>query len=183
MTLTLDGINRAREAGLDDDRIISSIERRDPEMAKRFTEARTKGLDNTRILKSVERKLNTPVNTPDQETNTPAEQKETPRQLELMKSFNKGYNASVSGELQTAISEKRRDEDVKDPVFWEKLAQSGGGVAGDLPYMLAGGTLGAALGGAAGSVIPGVGNIVGGLAGGGFGALALPTFLKESLKE
>lgn len=181
MTLSLDRINKAREAGYDDDKIVDSIERRDPEFGSRIKKAREAGYDSKTIMQSIEKKLNTPVNTPPPEENTPAE---SSKQQDLLKSFSSGLKDSASGELQQAIFQgKSQQEAVKDPNFWEQLAHSGGTIAGDLPYMLAGGTLGAALGGTVGSVVPGVGTTIGGVTGGAFGALALPTFIKEALKE
>lgn len=176
MTLTLDRINKAREAGYDDDKIIDSIQRRDPEFGKRIAKAREAGYDSKKIMQSIENRLNTPVN-------TPVEQQETPKQRELIQSLKSGLGESASGQLGQAVFNNKGAEMPQDPDFWEKLAHSGGTVFGDLPYMLAGGTLGAAIGGTAGSVVPGIGTGIGGTVGGAFGALALPTFLKEALKE
>lgn len=66
MPLTLENLRKAREAGLDDDRIVASIERNDPELAERFNNARSQGLDNKRILSAFERRLssNAPTTQP-----------------------------------------------------------------------------------------------------------------------
>src|SRR6516164_11061783 len=72
MTLSLERINRAREAGYNDDQIIESIARRDAEFGSRIQRARESGHDNAAILQSIEKRLNTPVNTPVQQDNTPA---------------------------------------------------------------------------------------------------------------
>lgn len=62
MTLSLDRIQRAREAGYDDEKIIESIERREPAFGGRIKKAREAGYDNTAIMQSIEKKLS--VNAP-----------------------------------------------------------------------------------------------------------------------
>lgn len=57
MPITIDNLKRARDAGLDDDRIVASIERNDPDLAERFKKGRSQGLDNKRILSAYERRL------------------------------------------------------------------------------------------------------------------------------
>jgi hypothetical protein len=57
MPITIENLKRARDAGLDDDRIVASIERNDPDLAERFKKGRSQGLDNKRILSAYERRL------------------------------------------------------------------------------------------------------------------------------
>ena len=71
MTLSLERINKAREAGYDDDQIVESIAKRDPDFGQRISKARESGHDSASILQSIEKKLNTPVNTPPPQQNTP----------------------------------------------------------------------------------------------------------------
>ena len=75
MTLSLDRINRARESGYDDDQIVEAISKRDPEFGQRVQRAKESGHNSTAILQSIEKKLNAPLNT---EVNTPVQQDNTP---------------------------------------------------------------------------------------------------------
>jgi len=113
------------------------------------------------------------------------EQIATPKQQSLFQSFEQGLKRSASGELAQKVfsSPEIQEEIVQNPTFWESLAHSSGEITGDLPYMLAGGALGSALGGTLGSAAGPIGALTGGVAGGAFGAMAMPTFLKEALRE
>jgi DNA-binding Lrp family transcriptional regulator len=73
--ISLDRINKAREAGYSDDDIAEAISRNSPDYSERIKKAREAGHDNTSILQAIERKLNTPgqnENPPAQADNTPA---------------------------------------------------------------------------------------------------------------
>jgi len=109
---------------------------------------------------------------PEQKPKTPVEKK----QSGLLQSFKKGLSESVSGELQQQIFKPETQEQiVQDPTFWESLVKESGTVVGDLPYLAAGATLGGILGSPGGPI--------GATVGAGFGATALPAFLKESIKQ
>jgi hypothetical protein len=205
MTLSLERINKAREAGYDDDKIVDSIERRDPEFGSRIKKAREAGYDSKTIMESIEKRLNTPVNTqpaPQEnlslnapiQTTSPeipdnsntATQNQPPQAIDSKKSyidfFKKGLTQSASGELAN-INQKTQQEMGEDPGFWEALVQEAGTITGDAPYLLAGSTLGASVGAAIGSYGGPYGAGAGGLIGGGFGALAFPEFIKSALQE
>lgn len=175
MTLSLDRINKARKAGYDDDTIIESIQRRDPQFAERITKARNAGYDSATIMQSIEKRLNTPVNTQSQ---APKEENVKPlytkQQNGLIESFQRGLRGSVSGEAAN-IANHVKPEQLEDPTWWESLVESAGTITGDLPYYAAGASLGAALGATGGPL--------GSFVGGGFGSFALPAFLKESLRQ
>ena len=224
MPVTIESLKRARDAGLDDDRIIASIERNDPEMAERFSSARSKGLDNKRILSAYERRLsselvdtqtmnndryNRPQNASNGHREINASQHEnregpdvppqsrhyntssnsTPLNTSTMLPnkpgyadyFRQGLTQSATGEI-TNIG-KAQEQIAEDPNFWQALVQESGNIAGDAPFLLAGGSLGASAGAALGSVGGPFGVAAGALLGGGAGALALPEFLKSSLQE
>ena len=110
---------------------------------------------------------------------------ETPKQRSLMDSFKQGLRESTSGEIQRLAfnSKDLQDEIANDPTFWASLARSSGEIVGDIPYVVAGGSLGASLGASLGSPGGVIGSAVGGVAGGAFGSLAMPAFLKQALKE
>ena len=72
MTLSLDRINKAREAGYDDDTIIDAIHKRDPEFGQRIQKAKDAGYDSKTIMQSIEQRLSTsPQTTPTQNQPTP----------------------------------------------------------------------------------------------------------------
>lgn len=123
-----------------------------------------------------------------------------PKRSPLWESFKEGVEASTSGNVtRTVLNDHTIKEAKEDPGFWESLVHSAGEMVGDLPFFAAGGALGMALGeftgaslgatigsigGPAGTAVGiGIGSIAGGIAGTGFGAMALNTFIKESLKE
>ena len=115
---------------------------------------------------------------------------EEPESRGIIGSFQKGVNESVSGQLSKLFDSsvdksvpKKAQKQVKNPSFWENLAEGAGTLLGDAPYIAAGGTLGAIVGSALGSEVPVVGTAIGGVAGAGAGGLAFPTFLKESLRQ
>lgn len=78
MTLSLDRINRARESGYEDDQIVEAISKRDPDFGQKVQRAKESGHNSTAILQSIEKKLNTPVNTPAPQQNTPAQPTSSP---------------------------------------------------------------------------------------------------------
>lgn len=190
MTITLDKINKAREAGYDDDKIVQAISRRDPDFSSKAERAKKEGYSSAAILQYLEKKLNTPA----KELNTPASPVKTPasdvkRALQPSESkkgyidlFKKGLQQSASGEL-AKLGQKSQQEMGEDPGFWEALVQEGGTITGDFPYLLAGSTLGASVGAALGAPGGPWGSGAGGLVGAGFGALAFPEFIKSALKE
>jgi len=59
--LTLERINKARQAGYDDDAIVDSISRNDPAFGERISKAKNSGYDSSAIMQSIERKLNQPL--------------------------------------------------------------------------------------------------------------------------
>jgi hypothetical protein len=63
MALSLERIKRAREAGFDDDKIVGSIERNDPQLGARIKKAREAGYDSAAIMQSIEKRLNPPPQT------------------------------------------------------------------------------------------------------------------------
>jgi len=105
--------------------------------------------------------------------------KETPvekRQSKLLESFSQGLKESASGEIAQQLFEPgTQKEIVQDPTFWESLVKESGTITGDLPYIAAGATLG--------GIIGSPGGPLGATVGGAFGAMAVPAFLKESLKQ
>lgn len=58
MALSLERINKAREAGYSDDDIVDSIARKDPEFGSRIKKAKETGYNSSSIVNSIERKLN-----------------------------------------------------------------------------------------------------------------------------
>jgi hypothetical protein len=104
------------------------------------------------------------------------ETKTEQKQGKLLEQFNRGLQESASGELAQQFFEPQTQQKLEsDPSFWESLVHEAGTVTGDLPYLAAGATLGGILG------VPG--GPIGITVGAGFGATALPAFLKESLKQ
>ncbi len=98
------------------------------------------------------------------------------KQSKLLESFSQGLKESTSGELAQQFFEPGTQEElVQDPTFWESLVKESGTIVGDIPYLAAGATLGAAIGSPGGPI--------GSTVGGAFGAMAVPAFLKESLKQ
>jgi len=121
-----------------------------------------------------ERQLNLPF-VPKSEKPKPATGTEK-KQSKLLESFSQGLQESASGEIaQQFFDPATQQEIVQDPTFWESLVKESGTITGDLPYMAAGATLGAAIGSPGGPI--------GATVGGAFGAMAVPAFLKESLKQ
>src|SRR5579859_493326 len=179
MPITYESLRKAREHGMDDDRIVASIERNDPALAERFQFAREQGLDNQRIISSLERKLK---DNPQEEVVSQIEP--TKKQRSLIQTFEQGLSKSASGSIVgTLDGHKSPEELTEDAPFWQHLVEFGGTITGDVPFMAAGSTLGGLIGGAAGSRFGGPGAALGGVGGALFGTLAFPAFIKESLKE
>lgn len=199
--LSLERINKAREAGYDDDQIVESISKKDPDFGSKISKAREAGHTSQSILQSIEKRLSASENSNvkplyieenpsnvkrvdiENDANVKQLDIEKPREQNIFKAFQSGLQSSASGQLSQAINGKTESELMQDPTFWEKLAHSGGDIAGDLPYMLIGGVVGRTLGSAAGSAFGGVGAPIGGALGGSAGSLALPSFMKQALKE
>ena len=99
--------------------------------------------------------------------------------------FSKGLQESTTGQIKKIMEEKSKNPEEldDDPGFWETLVQTSGTLLGDLPYIAAGSTLGAAAGAALGSAVPGLGTAIGGATGAVVGGFAFNEFLKESLKQ
>lgn len=122
MTLSLDRINRARESGYDDDQIVEAISKRDPEFGQRVQRAKESGHNSTAILQSIEKKLNAPLNT---EVNTPVQQDNTP-------AIQQNANTPTSPEIpdnsnQPVIPESSTPkEPTKDKGFWDWVMQEPG---------------------------------------------------------
>ena len=118
MTLSLERINRAREAGYNDDQIIESIAKRDAEFGSRIQRARESGHDNAAILQSIEKRLNTPVNTPVPQHNTP--------------SIQQNANTSSVPEIPDNSNQPEKPvsptpvEPQKDKGFWDWVMQEPG---------------------------------------------------------
>lgn len=103
--------------------------------------------------------------------NTEAEKK----QSNLLHSFQEGLKQSASGEIAQTVFGEYEKLAQEDPGFWSSLVHESGTITGDLPYLAAGATLGAMIGSPGGPI--------GATVGAGFGATALPAFLKESLHQ
>ena len=71
MVLSLERINKAREAGYNDDQIIEAIAQNDSQFSSRIQKARDSGYDNASIMQAIEKRLNTPKL---QHTETPTQQ-------------------------------------------------------------------------------------------------------------
>lgn len=100
--------------------------------------------------------------------------------------FAKGLKESVSGEINELLFEKLPKKDkaiAEQPEFWNSIIESSGTLVGDAPYIIAGGTIGAALGGEIGSMIGPFGAVAGAVSGAGAGGTAFPAFLKEAIRE
>lgn len=94
--------------------------------------------------------------------------------------FKRGLQHSAAGELIEGKMEIPPDADQN---FWGHVIENSGSLVGDAPFMAIGGMIGAAGGAVAGSVVPIVGTTSGAIVGGGFGAMAFPEFIKESMRE
>lgn len=204
MPVTLDRIQAARDAGHDDDEIVKSISKFDPELAEGISKAQQAGRNSSAIMRSIEKKLTVvkPEELPVQSSSSdnvkqldipeqsPKESilapKEDPNKNDNVKQLDnaKGWMDHFAEGMQRSVSGGAQESEVtEDPGFWNGLIQFSGETIGDLPYMAAGGSLGAALGAQAGSPGGPWGAGAGALIGGGFGSLALPTFLKQAMKE
>lgn len=71
MTLSLDRINKARQAGYSDEDIIDSIERKDPTFGSRIKKAKEVGYDSVAIMDSIEKRLNSTSTNTAQQNPTP----------------------------------------------------------------------------------------------------------------
>lgn len=198
MVLSLERINKAREAGYDDDQIIEAISKNDPQFNSRIQKARDSGYDNASIMQAIEKRLNTPklqhTETPTQQqpkeqthqntltSNTAPKRTDDAKRRSYKDLFAKGLQESAIGEIGN-INQKTQHEISEDPSFWEALVQESGTIVGDAPFLMAGSTLGASVGAALGSAAGPFGAGAGGLLGGGFGALAFPEFIKSALRE
>ena len=67
--------------------------------------------------------------------------------------------------------------------YGKQLMFSFGSMAGDIPFMAAGGLVGGVMGGAAGTAVPVVGNVAGAAGGSMAGAMALPAYFRRSLVD
>lgn len=181
MTLSMDRINKARQAGYSDDDIVDSISRRDAGFGERIKRARESGYDSTAILQSIEKKL--VVTDPVKSVSQTEEKKPENNKASYADWFRKGLQGSATGEIESTALGLTPDQMKEDPDFWESLVQETGNIAGDTPFMLAGAYLGSALGGTAGSYFGPAGTGAGALLGGGFGAFAMPEFIKTALQE
>lgn len=65
MALSLERINRARQAGYGDDEIVESISRNDPSFGERIQRARDAGYDSSAIMQSIEKRLSSSPEFPD----------------------------------------------------------------------------------------------------------------------
>lgn len=106
--------------------------------------------------------------------------------------FERGLNQSATGQLNSLAGEVGgfgrtnvgNPENEIEPSFTEDLTQMAGTFIGDLPAIIGGGALGGAVGGVAGSstgspFAAGAGATLGT----GFGAMGMPAFIKQSVKE
>jgi hypothetical protein len=196
MALTIENIKRGRDAGLDDDKILSAIESKYPELSEKFNAGRNAGLDNKRILSALEHKLSsepydTPSNNvdgsipPQNASNEPSgneiptdtqQQPEKTQSPGILQSFEAGVMESSAGELTKLLNGTLTNEKHVDRDFIDTLSHSFGNVVGSLPAFIAGGLAG----GAAGTAVAGP---AGGVAGAGVGAMGLEALIKETLKE
>ena len=189
--LSIENIQKARDAGYDDDSIIESIERKDPQFGSRIKLAKESGYDSSAIMQSIEKRLSSqpketqPVDNEQQEDSNVKPLDITKEQKSLMDHFVSGLKEkSVSGQLSKFVSGDNSEKpNTEDPKFWGSLAQSTGEIVGDIPYMAAGATIGSIIGGSAGLAGGPIGTAVGGVTGGLFGTMAVPAFLKASLTE
>ena len=67
--------------------------------------------------------------------------------------------------------------------YGKQLLFSFGSMAGDIPFMAAGGLIGGAAGGVVGTAVPVVGNVAGAAGGSMAGAMALPAYFRRSLVD
>lgn len=105
----------------------------------------------------------------------PAQPEQQQRPTDYGEQFAAGMRESVAGEAAYATGMTDAHAAQEDPTFWGGLVREGSKMISDLLFMAAGATLGGALGATLGPL---------GMAGGAaFGAMAIPEFLKTSLKE
>ena len=57
MPVSLERIQAARDAGYDDDAIIRSVSRADPEIAENISKAMEEGYDSSSIMRSIEKRF------------------------------------------------------------------------------------------------------------------------------
>lgn len=195
--LDLQRLNAAYTAGYDDDKILESIERNDPEFGQRIKAARQSGYDSATIMGSIRNRLqqgnqqpagqanqpaevaeqpnqaNTPANTP----NTPVQSVNTPRKSPgIYESFKSGLAESSTGELRKLVNGDLSKEPQVERDFIDTFAHGIGDFLGNSPAFLAGGALGGTAGGA-------VAGPPGAAVGAGAGAMGLADFIKEELKQ
>lgn len=188
MPLTIEGLQKARDAGLDDDRIINAIQHSDPEISKRFESARSQGLDNGRILRALEHSLSQKtMDIPPKDDNvsmvprnayksipeTPTQQQKSPG---IISSFKSGIRQSSTGEINKLLNGDYEDEPEMEMDFIDSISHSIGNIIGGTPAFIAGGVGGASAGSA-------VGGPIGAAAGSGAGAFALDEFIKEAITQ
>ncbi len=107
----------------------------------------------------------------------------------VLSPFQKGLKGSISGRIPAILGGMPAEEFEKatalgpEANFLERLMHGAGGIAGNIPYYAAGGTLGAQAGSALGSTVGPFGTAAGGIVGGGAGALGLPAVLDQALTE
>lgn len=108
MTLSIDRIQRAREAGYDDDKIVESIERRDPAFGDRIKKAREAGYNSQAIMQSIEKRLSTSREFPD---NSDQVQKFQSQQTQSdMAAEPEGFQVSSSGGTSTqSLTPEQKD--------------------------------------------------------------------------
>lgn len=195
MEVTLDKISRAREAGYSDDDIVAFIGKHDDDFNQRIQRAYESGHDASAILGGIEQRVsrtqqpqqNIPQETPtapevltNQVINETTNQVKPKKETSFAEDYARGLQRSASGELAHPLTQKQVEE---NPGFWSSLVEEAGTITGDMPYILAGTTLGASVGGTLGSAIGPEGTAGGALLGGGFGAMAFPEFLKSAIQE
>ncbi len=194
MTLSVDRIRKARESNISDDVIVDTIAKKYPDYAEKIQRAKDAKISSKTIVDTLDRKLstntpvqqqnapvrseNTPVNTPVNETNEiklppKTESPISKEQHGLLESFQQGLRSSAQGQLEGNAPELEKQ--AQDPTFWENVVHDTGNIAGDLPYMFAGAAIGSSIGS--------IGGPIGTVLGGGFGATAVPAFIKEALTQ
>ncbi len=198
MALDLQRINAAYQAGYDDDKILESIERNDPEFGQRIKTARESGYDSQTIMGSIKNRLdqqnNQPsnpepqvpsasgVNTTDAvQPSTDIQQQKPESKPEagspgLFQSFKSGLNESSTGEIKRLLNGDFSDNPHEERDFIDTFAHGIGSFIGDLPAFAFGGAGGAA----AGSAVAGP---PGAIAGAGAGGMGLAEFIKEALVQ
>lgn len=202
MALDLNRINAAYQAGYDDDKILDSIERNDPEFGQRIKAARESGYDSATILGSIKNRLSQQNNQPSVQerksepqvesplgVNTPAilpvnttQPQSTPvntpatKSPGIFESFSSGLRESSTGEITRLLNGDLTDNTPKQRDFIDTFAHGIGAALGDLPAFIAGGAAGASAGGS-------VAGPPGAIAGAGAGAMGLSEFIKEALVQ